>query len=379
MRILTSLAGTLLCCALLCNAAQAAESGNVVPLSPEEAAAAAAAGDTIAPEGLVFDEWYAAAMEAQGGALFHVTGTLSAAEMTAMREGHARGGFAIDLDAVPMGGVQSGSFFVDTILTADEVARMQEAHAATGLGFGLQIEPAVNVMGMTAERSQQDAEAQLEAELEARIEAEIAAAEAAELRGEEWHGDEMHGEGMHGEGWQGRGEWRGHDGWRKGDWRGKGWDGRRGWRGARGWGGHGWGHERCTPWEKDWHQNGCGTVHVHNLADWLPNHAGWHYGWHYAGWDHDSWPYIRGDGSHTWYTGEFMATHDFAMTPPAWFDAQWVTYGKGYPNRFWLSAANFPYYANWRGGCGCGGCKSVNRCGCGKGWNCGCGHHRCCR
>lgn len=128
----------------------------------------------------------------------------------------------------------------------------------------------------------------------------------------------------------------------------------------------------CSNWARDWHQQGCGHVHTHNLADWMPHREGWHSGWHYSGWDHNSWPHVRGDGSHAWYTGEFMATHNIVDAQPLWFDAEWVAFGRAYPDRFWGAAyAGNPHYTKvgWnacRSSCGkCGGCGwKASRCGC---------------
>jgi hypothetical protein len=168
----------------------------------------------------------------------------------------------------------------------------------------------------------------------------------------------------------------------RGERRGRhGWDGAQGWRhgkrGVRGWRGHGGrGHDGCTHWDRDWHQNGCGSVHVHNLGDWGPNRDGWSYGWHYAGWDHDSWPHVRNDGSHVWYTGEFWEQVQVTDAPPAWFDAEWVRYAKGHPEGFTMNAYDSQFYHRGRWGHGCG-CSAKHRCGsdCGCKRKCGCGCH----
>jgi hypothetical protein len=153
----------------------------------------------------------------------------------------------------------------------------------------------------------------------------------------------------------------------------------RGWAGARG-GRNGSRtnydvRDHCGHWEQDWHQDGCGSVHVHNLADWLPNHAGWGYGFPYGGADDDFWPHVRNDGSHIWYTGEFWRTANIVATPPAWFDAQWAMFGDAYPDTFWLSTWqghgwNWRGHGAWGASCGCGGKCGGNSCGCGchRGW-----------
>src|SRR5207249_4514511 len=81
-----------------------------------------------------------------------------------------------------------------------------------------------------------------------------------------------------------------------------------------------WGGDGCSDWARDWHQQGCGFVHVHNLGDWTADHHGYRYGWPYGGWDPDFWPYIRNDGGAAWYRGGYASA---PPAPPVWFDAQW--------------------------------------------------------
>jgi hypothetical protein len=315
-----------------------------------------------------FDDWVASG----GDEPLFVTGLLSGAQVQAMRDAHASAGLKLGLTVVPAGGVNAGRFYVSGELAPEMYAAMQAAHAEGALALQISELP-VAVAGYRDDDDDDDDE-----------EDDDAMYEDADEPGDhddiddddiaEWHAKmkaahgefspremrRMHRQMMRAHGGPGMRHGKGH----RGAWRG--WRGERGNYDLR---------DRCGHWENDWHQDGCGSVHVHNLADWLPHHAGWGYGFPYGGWDDDYWPHVRGDGSHVWYTGEFWRTADIVYDVPAWFDAQWTRFGEAWPDTFWLSAS---YGGRWAGhGCGCGSCKRVSRCDrCAK-WNCGCGHHKC--
>jgi hypothetical protein len=368
--LLMLLAGALTCACT--SAAYAADS-----YTDDEAQVVAAAQADMAntPADQSFDDWYAATggMETP----VRVMGLLTKAEVQQMRDAHAAAGLKLGLSVVPAGGINQGKYYVSGTLAPEMMAAMMAAHETGGLQLDLRAMPMSGaVMGDRRERGRMDDDEDDEDDDE--MGDDDAGDNGDWQRGPggtggpgEWHG----GPGNYGEhGRRGRGEGRGAQGWHG--------RGAKGWRGGRGWGG-GYGNydvrDHCGHWEQDWHQDGCGSVHVHNLADWLPDHPGWGYGFPYGGLDDDFWPHVRNDGSQTWYTGEWWRNANVVYDVPAWFDAQWAAFGDAYPDTFWMSTQRHGF-GGWNGGgsgCGCGGCQRMNRCNsCGK-WSCGCGHHKC--
>ena len=296
-----------------------------------------------------------------GAPAMRVMGLLSKSEVQALRDAHARAGLELGLSIVPAGGINAGKYYVSGTLSPELMAQMEAAHEAAGIRLDLRAMPLMPegvVMGDT------------------RIRQMAGDDDADEDEDDDTYGDDDD-DRQYSDG--GRGDWHGGPGeygpgardgrrWHKG---GRGMRGHGGWRGGVNYDVR----DHCGHWEQDWHQDGCGTVHVHNLADWLPNHAGWGFGFPYGGWDDDFWPHVRNDGSSAWYSGAWWAGAHPMPAPPAWFDAQWAMFGDAYPDTWWLSTWqghgwNWRGHGTWGASCGCGGHCGGNKCGCGchRGW-----------
>jgi hypothetical protein len=301
-----------------------------------------------------------------------VMGLLTKEEVSAMRDAHAKAGLTLSLSVVPAGGINAGKYFVTGNMTPDEMAAMEAAHQDAGLQLNMRAMPLMPMPGVVmGETRMRPMDADVDNDMDndnadnggdGDNDADDYGRHASNA-GTQWMQPPAGGApGMMPPPPGDPGDWYGGNG--RGDGGREMWRGHGGMRGGRGWRGHGGPNydvaEKCGHWEQDWQQDGCGIVHVHNLADWLPGHPGWAFGWPYAGWDDDSWPHVRGDGSAGWYTGAWWASHDIKVTPPAWFDAQWAMFGDAYPDTWWISTWQ---QHGWRGGWGRDGWHGKGCCG----------------